>query len=384
MTYRVARSMSLSLAILAAGCGEKTYLFGALAPDGGIPDATVGGDAAVSDGAANGAIQDSGLVLADASQPIADGPQAAASCSFRSSPPPSRMVLLSNAEANRRLNNFLAPSGSGAPLFQSARLATTAEVETAVRAYFGSTDPAHLRTHSYGTVASFFPGFMDALLDLTHPLNAFVSGAGGLGVLLNGALPASSASVPRKGIFSDSNVLTRYKQATARGAAIQNVLLCSQIPSPPDPDVPLTPPTRLPGQTYRQALAQATSQNECHGCHQVLDPAGFAFEHYDQMGQYRATDNGLPIDTAGNITLDGKTVSFRDEMELMIRISESCAVRECLSRKWLTHALKLNNRTLTTADESSVREVASAFMASGDNLLELVIAITKTPAFLAP
>ena len=40
----------------------------------------------------------------------------------------------------------------------------------------------------------------------------------------------------------------------------------------------------------------------CASCHEKMDYIGFGFEHYDAIGQFRATENGQSIDASGELT----------------------------------------------------------------------------------
>ena len=42
-----------------------------------------------------------------------------------------------------------------------------------------------------------------------------------------------------------------------------------------------------------------------------MDPIGFGFEHYDGIGQYRTTDQNLPVDSSGSVLLDGADPDVR-------------------------------------------------------------------------
>ena len=83
-------------------------------------------------------------------------------------------------------------------------------------------------------------------------------------------------------------------------------VLCAQL-GPPDANLPPIPPLE-PGQTNRQRIdAHRGLRPSCHN--EMINPLGFAFEHFDGMGQYRDTENGgLAIDSSGSYTFgDGTT-----------------------------------------------------------------------------
>jgi hypothetical protein len=154
------------------------------------------------------------------------------------------------------------------------------------------------------------------------------------------AAPASGFSRvewDRSGVLTTAGFLTAHATPLAsspprRGKVIAEKLLCLEIPAPP-PDVAAMVPASGGG-TTRDRFAAHTSNATCRGCHQYLDPLGFAFEHYDQMGRYRATDNGLPVDASG--ALDGPV---NGAVELSQRLAKSDEVRRCFVRQTFRWAL---------------------------------------------
>ncbi|HYJ08149.1 MAG TPA: DUF1588 domain-containing protein, partial [Polyangiaceae bacterium] len=81
-----------------------------------------------------------------------------------------------------------------------------------------------------------------------------------------------------------------------RGLAVLKEVLCDD-PDPPPP-IEITTPVVPPGQTTRETYEQATACGP--GCHNTLiNPPGFAFEHFDTVGRWRDDEGGLPIDVTG-------------------------------------------------------------------------------------
>src|SRR4030095_1831035 len=96
----------------------------------------------------------------------------------------------------------------------------------------------------------------------------------------------------RAGLFTRGAFLARHADATddspvGRGDAILRHLLCFALQVPANILVPPVADPR-PNQTTRQRL-EAHSMNACAvECHQkIIDPLGYAFEHYDATGAWR-------------------------------------------------------------------------------------------------
>src|SRR5215831_13669585 len=71
---------------------------------------------------------------------------------------------------------------------------------------------------------------------------------------------------------------------------------------PPPANLKITPPEIKAGSTTRERFAQHDKDPYCAGCHHLMDPIGFGFEHFDGIGLWRDTDQGLPVDASGQIT----------------------------------------------------------------------------------
>lgn len=49
-------------------------------------------------------------------------------------------------------------------------------------------------------------------------------------------------------------------------------------------------------QSVSERFEAHRNQAACYSCHVLLDPPGFALEHYDAMGQWRDADGSTPVD----------------------------------------------------------------------------------------
>lgn len=125
-----------------------------------------------------------------------------------------------------------------------------------------------------------------------------------------------------------------------RGKMILERLACQEFGAPPQGAEAAAPADMLEVEgTNRIRTEQATSAPTCAGCHDMLNPPGFAFEHYDSMGFYRTEDNGLPVDASGTFPLfGGETFEFVDGVDLSHQLAASRQVRDCYSLRWVRSA----------------------------------------------
>jgi hypothetical protein len=162
-----------------------------------------------------------------------------------------------------------------------------------------------------------------------------------------------------------------------RGKFVREMLLC-QVPPAPPPDIPAAPEVE-PGVSTRERLRQHEVDKACSGCHALLDPIGFGFEHYDAIGRFRDSDGGKPVDAKGEIVgtqaLNG---SFDGVRELADRLATSGEVRDCLARQYFRFVLA---RYEGSADACSVERVLTSFRDSDANLNTLPAAVVATDAF---
>ncbi|RMF37586.1 MAG: DUF1592 domain-containing protein, partial [Planctomycetota bacterium] len=111
------------------------------------------------------------------------------------------------------------------------------------------------------------------------------------------------------GVITNAAVMTmtsgpkRTKPIT-RGAWMAEVIF-NDPPQPPPADVP--PLSEQPSAdeeqlTLRQRIALHRQRNDCRGCHEKIDPLGFALENYDPIRAWRERyENDRPIDAAGTL-----------------------------------------------------------------------------------
>jgi len=112
----------------------------------------------------------------------------------------------------------------------------------------------------------------------------------------------------RAGILGQVAVIAGHSQSdhnspTKRGLFLLETFLCRTTPPPPAGVITTIPDD--PSLTARQRLEQHRANPSCASCHAFFDPLGFAFEHFDAIGKYRATEGTLAIDATG--TVDGAT-----------------------------------------------------------------------------
>ena len=145
------------------------------------------------------------------------------------------------------------------------------------------------------------------------------------------------------GLLAQASVLSSLAQPnssspTKRGILVFERFLCREKPALPG-NVPL-PPDPTPAQTTRERYERVhvSGGTDCPGCHVQFDPIGFGFEHFDEVGRYRATENGHSIDASSYVPDESgdPLVRFASQEELVRGLSELPTVGACVSGELTT------------------------------------------------
>lgn len=199
-----------------------------------------------------------------------------------------------------------------------------------------------------------------------------------------------SATLPaeqdRAGVLTQASFLSvqAHPDQTSpvlRGKFVRTKLMC-QPPDPPPPDADITPPEVDEGATARERFsAHFAAGSSCANCHALMDPIGFAFEHFDAVGEFRLQENGRDIDVSGSIFggTDSLAGDFSGVQELGTKLAGSPVVQNCVATQWFRYAAGRNE---APGDECSLSTLQSQFAAADGDLVELVVAMTQTDAFV--
>ncbi len=190
-------------------------------------------------------------------------------------------------------------------------------------------------------------------------------------------------STGRTGLLATGAVLTTHARASSsspihRGKLVRERFLCQELPPPP-PGLNAQPPAVDPTKTTRERFAQHAADPACSGCHDLMDPVGFAFERFDGIGRRRETEGGRPVDDSGEVR--GSVASngaFSGTGGLAEHLAASNEVQTCFTRQWVRWAYAVEEDAQTAC---LVDEVGAAFVAGGGSVEDLLVALTQTSHF---
>lgn len=189
--------------------------------------------------------------------------------------------------------------------------------------------------------------------------------------------PSAHAGLLTQGAFLASRARAHASSPIYRGMFVRGALLCHTIPGP-DPSLTIAPPDPDPEATTRELIEQHRADPACASCHDLIDPPGLAFEHFDGSGRYRTHDNGLPVDASAVLSGTDVDGTIEGAAELGQAMASSAMVRECFARQWFRFA---HGRAEAAGDACSVDEAAGQFEAEGLDMEALVLATVLSPAF---
>jgi hypothetical protein len=188
----------------------------------------------------------------------------------------------------------------------------------------------------------------------------------------------------RGGLLGMSSVLSMTSHTfrtspTQRGKYILDVIFGSPVPPPPanagilkdDDQNRRRAPT-----TFREQLAQHSTQKACAGCHKKLDPLGFALDNYDAIGSWRESKPEFPLDVAGELPGGEKFSGAAELKQLILRRKDDFAKN--LAGKLLSYAL---GRELDYYDDCTIHDVAERLKQNNYRFSELVLGIVESYPF---
>ncbi|HWB75911.1 MAG TPA: DUF1592 domain-containing protein [Nannocystaceae bacterium] len=127
-----------------------------------------------------------------------------------------------------------------------------------------------------------------------------------------------------------------------RGAHVRKLFMCDVL-GLPDPDAVMERQDEvgdLEHMSNRDKITELTSANACIGCHGLVNPVGFTFEGYDQLGAVRNEESIFDAD--GNVVevwpIDTKVEDVTLEPDLPTSFADSRALAEAMSQSWRARA----------------------------------------------
>ena len=249
------------------------------------------------------------------------------------------MMAAMDTEAHNFLDSVVWPQGSG---LQALLTSTSTSVNPLLAGLYGVTVPAGSTAF---TSVQLNPAQRSGVLTLTSTIAVHT--------------------------FADTS------EPVHRGKFVRERLLCQTLPDPPA-SVMASPPDPKPGIPIRDRFAVHSSGPTCQPCHQLMDPIGFGFEHYDGLGVWRDTDQGKPVDASGNIL--GQTDvngPFNGIPDLAHKLLQSNQVKDCVVSTFvgLTRGAEL------AADSCTIKSLRRSYDAASGDVRAVLVDLTSLDSF---
>jgi hypothetical protein len=214
---------------------------------------------------------------------------------------------------------------------------------------------------------------------------------------------------PRGGVFTQAAVLKVTANGTntspvQRGAWMLENILGGAVPPPPA-GVPAIEPDITGAHTIRQQLDLHRNIPSCAGCHNRIDPPGFALERFDPIGGWRDwyrttgagepvsgryTDSpinknrvryrrGLDVDAGGRFATGEAFDDFREFKRLVSADAQATAYN--MVNKLLSFAL---GREMGFSDRSAMRAIVANAAESNYGFRTLISEIVRHEIFRRP
>jgi mono/diheme cytochrome c family protein len=192
----------------------------------------------------------------------------------------------------------------------------------------------------------------------------------------------AASGPPRAGVLSHPYVMaslayTDVSSPIHRGVFLTRSLLGRPLRPPPEAFTPLAPDLH-PNLTTRERVALQTEPEACRPCHARINPLGFALEHFDAAGRYRAEEKGKPIDASGHYDLaSGERKAFRGVRELAEFLAGNAETHRAFAAHLFHHMVK---QPVVAHGPGTLPRLERVFAAAGFNIRKLCVEIAATSA----
>jgi len=189
----------------------------------------------------------------------------------------------------------------------------------------------------------------------------------------------------RRGILGHGSILTLTSHAARtspvlRGKWIMEVVMGTP-PPPPPPGVPALEETAEAADegrmlTTKERMEIHRRNPTCNACHRFIDPIGLALDNFDMTGRWRIKENGVPLQTEGEL-YDGTPVNSPIELQEALLERPVLLVRAFTSNL-MAYAL---GRRVEWYDQPTIRRIAGEAAEDDYRISSFILGIVKSDAF---
>jgi Protein of unknown function (DUF1592)/Protein of unknown function (DUF1588)/Protein of unknown function (DUF1595)/Protein of unknown function (DUF1587)/Protein of unknown function (DUF1585) len=178
--------------------------------------------------------------------------------------------------------------------------------------------------------------------------------------------------------FLTTHALSDNSSPVQRAKIVIERLLCGVLPPVPS-NVDTTLDTKTDFATNRERYEEHRKNEACRTCHEVMDPIGFAFEHFDAFGRYRDQENGVDINATGSLSqLRSGAVALDGVDSLSEALAESPELQACFVRYLSYYTFGKEGWTEAVCNRDAVLRQAQA---DDFALKSVLLGIVQAPNF---
>jgi hypothetical protein len=114
----------------------------------------------------------------------------------------------------------------------------------------------------------------------------------------------------------------------------------------------------------------------CASCHKFMDPMGLALDNFDATGRYRIKENGVPLDTRGEL-YDGTPLASPEDLRQALLARPTPLIRT-FTQNLMAYAI---GRRVEYYDQPTVRAIAEQAAADGNRVSSFIMGVVNSAAF---
>lgn len=191
------------------------------------------------------------------------------------------------------------------------------------------------------------------------------------------------ANYGRGGVLGMGAVLTATSLPVRTSPVLRGQWVLEQIlgtpPAPPPPDVPTLEESEAADSELglRAVLEMHRNSPACSGCHEKMDPIGFALENFDATGKWRNYYKGEVAIDAASVLPGGHEINGPAQLRrALARDKEKFA--ENMARKLVSYAM---GRGIQFTDTPTIRAMKKSLLESNFNSKEVMLALVNSYPF---
>jgi hypothetical protein len=186
----------------------------------------------------------------------------------------------------------------------------------------------------------------------------------------------------RGGLLGQASVLTVTSYPNRTSVVLRGKWLLANVlgtpPAPPPADVPSLKDPGQDGQprSLRDRMEKHRSNPACTGCHQRMDPLGFALENFDGLGKWRTTADGETVNASAALPDGTNFVGVSGLRDFVAKHKEDYV--RTVTEKLLAYAV---GRGIESFDMPAIRKIARESAASDHRWSSLVLGVVRSTPF---